>query len=95
MDFTLTKQLDLKALLEEAAALAREESGIEFEGKIAVRSSKSGCEARLPFKLYYRYPMIIKIDATALENELIVLPLERRKLIHPLLRPLRGYLTSL
>ncbi|MCD6409952.1 MAG: nucleotidyl transferase AbiEii/AbiGii toxin family protein [Candidatus Verstraetearchaeota archaeon] len=83
LDFTLTKQLDLKALLEEAAALAREESGIEFEEKIAVRSSKSGYEARLSFKLYYRYPMIIKIDATAPENELIVLPLERRKLIHP------------
>jgi len=50
---------------------------------LGLKSVRTGYEARVMFRLYYRFPMKIKIDVTTPENEVIVLSLERRQLIHP------------
>ncbi|RLF99769.1 MAG: CRISPR-associated protein Csx11 [Thaumarchaeota archaeon] len=83
LDFTLTERVDVREVLLDAVRLARRESGIEFGEDLGLRSVRTGYEARVMFRLYYRFPMRIKIDVTTPENEAIVLPLERRKLIHP------------
>jgi len=83
LDFTLMERVDVREVLLEAVRLARRESGIEFGEDLSLRSVRTGYEARVMFRLYYHFPMRIKIDVTTPENEAIVLPLERRRLIHP------------
>ncbi|RLE94589.1 MAG: CRISPR-associated protein Csx11 [Thermoprotei archaeon] len=83
LDFTLTESVDVREVLLEAVRLARRESGIEFGKALGLKSVRTGYEARVMFRLYYHFPMKIKIDVTTPENEVIVLPLERRQLIHP------------
>lgn len=83
LDFTLIERVDVREVLLEAVRLARRESGIEFGEDLGLRSVRTGYEARVLFRLYYRFPMKIRIDVTTPENEVIVLPLERRRLIHP------------
>ncbi len=83
LDFTLTRRVDVREVLLGAVRLARRESGIEFGEDLVLKGVRTGYEARVTFRLYYRFPMKIKVDVTAPENEVIVLPLERRQLIHP------------
>jgi len=83
LDFTLTERVDVRRVLLDAVRLTKRESGIEFGEDLSLRSVRTGYEARVMFRLYYRFPMKIKIDVTTPENEVIVLPLERRQLIHP------------
>ena len=83
LDFTLTRRVDVREVLLSTIRLAKTESGIEFEEDLILRSVRTGYEAKVMFRLYYRFPMRIKIDVTTPENEVIVLPLERRQLIHP------------
>jgi len=83
LDFTLTRHVDVREALLDAVRLARRESGIEFGEDLGLKSVRTGYEASVMFRLYYRFPMKIKIDVTTPENEVIALPLERRKLIHP------------
>ena len=83
LDFTLTKHVKIREILLNATKLAKRESGIEFERSLTLKNVKTGYEAKITFKLYYQFPMTIKIDVTTPENEVIVLPLERRRLIHP------------
>ena len=83
LDFTLTESVDVREVLLDAVRLARRESGIEFGEGLGLKSVRTGYEARVMFRLYYRFPMKIKIDVTTSENEVIVLPLERKQLIHP------------
>ncbi|KYH36249.1 MAG: hypothetical protein AYL29_014870 [Candidatus Bathyarchaeota archaeon B24] len=83
LDFTLTSPVDVRDVLSNATKLARKESGIEFSADVDVRSVRTGQEAKITFRLYYRFPMVIKVDITDPEKETMVLPLERRTLIHP------------
>lgn len=86
IDFTLTEYLDIQDIedvLLNVTSLARRESGIDFSEDVNVRSVRTGYEVRIMFKLYYRFPMKLKVDITTLENEVIVQPLGRRSLIHP------------
>lgn len=83
LDFTLTRHVDVREVLLDAVRFARRESGIEFGEDLGLKSVRTGYEVWVTFRLYYRFPMKIKIDLTTYENEIIVLPLERRKLIHP------------
>jgi len=83
LDFTLVKHVDVRRALLDAVRAARMESGIEFSRGLRLESVRTGYEARVMFRLYYRFPMRIKVDVTTPENEVIVLPLERRRLIHP------------
>ncbi len=83
LDFTLIKHIDIGKIVLDAIKLARRESGIHFEEGFNLRSVKTGYEVKIMFRMYYHFPMKIKIDITAPENETIVLPLERRQLIHP------------
>jgi len=83
LDFTLTKYVEVKEVLLSAVRLARRESGIEFGDDLGLKSVRTGYEAKVVFKLYYHFPMKIGIDVTTPENETIVLPLERKRLVHP------------
>jgi len=83
LDFTLTERVDVEGVLLDAIRLARRESGIGFGEDLGLRSVRTGYEVRVMFRLHYDFPMNVKIDVTTPENEVIVLPLERRRLIHP------------
>jgi len=83
IDFTLTENLEIKKLLQEAVKHSRRESGIEFEDEVNMKTVKTGFEAKIRFRLFYRFPMMLKVDITTIDNELIVRPLKRRRLIHP------------
>ena len=72
LDFTLTESVDVREVLLEAVRLARRESGIEFGKALGLKSVRTGYEARVMFRLYYHFPMKIKIDVTTPENEVIV-----------------------
>ena len=82
LDFTLTERIDVRETLLNAVKLARRESGIEFRENLDLKSVRTGYEAKIMFRLHYRFPMKIKIDVTTPENEVIVLPLKRKQLIH-------------
>ncbi len=82
LDFTLIEGADVEGVLLDAIRLARRESGIGFGEDLNLRSVRTGYEVRVTFRLYYSFPMNVKIDVTTPENEVIVLPLERRQLIY-------------
>jgi len=69
LDFTLTESVDVREVLLEAVRLARRESGIEFGKALGLKSVRTGYEARVMFRLYYHFPMKIKIDVTTPERE--------------------------
>lgn len=83
LDFTLTRSIEFEMVLRESSQLAKRESGIDFSDDVEIKDVKSGFEAKIPFRLYYPIQMKIKIDITTPENEIIVLPIKSRRLIHP------------
>lgn len=77
LDFTLTEHVNIGEILMSAVRLARKESGIEFGEELGLRNVRTGYEAWIMFRLYYRFPVKIRVDVTTPENEVIVLSLER------------------
>lgn len=87
LDFTLLGEYDEKTLqgeLVKGIKIARRESGIGFEENIAFKETLNGYEAGVYFRIIRASgpPLKIKIDLTKKENEPILLPLEKRKIIH-------------
>jgi len=88
LDFTLLEEYDGKTIqgeLVKGVKIARKESGIGFEENIAFKETSNGYGATVYFRILRtsRAPLKIKIDLTKKENEPILLPLEKRKIIHP------------
>jgi len=88
LDFTLLEEYDRKTILEEllrGVMIARRESGIGFEENIVFKETLNGYEATVYFRIIRTSgsPLKIKIDLTKIENELILLTLEKRRIIHP------------
>ncbi|GAB6101014.1 hypothetical protein JCM16138_02370 [Thermococcus atlanticus] len=88
LDFTLMVKHDEKTVQEElmkGIKIARKESGISFEKNIVFKETLNGYEATVYFRIIRPSgaPLKIKIDLTKKENESILLPLEKRKVIHP------------
>ena len=88
LDFTLLEEYDRETIRREllkGVRIARKESGISFEESIAFKETPNGYEATVYFRIIRALgsPLKIKIDLTKKENEPILLPLEKRKIIHP------------
>ena len=88
LDFTLLEEYDGKTIqgeLVKGIKIARKESGISFEENIALKETPNGYEATVYFSIIRELgsTLKIKIDLTKKENEPILLPLEKRKIIHP------------
>lgn len=83
LDFTLTRTTEFDKVLQESSQLVKRESGIDFEDEVETKAVKSGFEAKIPFRLYYPSQMKIKVEITTPEKEIIILPVRRRRLIHP------------
>ncbi|MHA1264881.1 MAG: nucleotidyl transferase AbiEii/AbiGii toxin family protein [Candidatus Helarchaeota archaeon] len=88
IDFTLTEKVEpdnIKNEINKAVKEAKREIGINFAEKIRLNEFKNGYMVVIYFRILRRtgYPLRIKIDITKKENEIIILPLENRKIIHP------------
>jgi len=88
LDFTLLEGYEeetIQGKLLRGIKIARRESGIGFEESIAFKETLNGYEATVYFRIIRPSgaPLKIKIDLTKRENEPILLPLEKRKVIHP------------
>lgn len=88
LDFTLLEEYERETIqgeLLKGIKIARKESGIGFEENIALKETLNGYEATIYFRIIRTSgsSLKIKIDLTKKENEPILLPLERRKVIHP------------
>ena len=88
LDFTLLEDLEadrVKELIVKAVSEAKRESGISFDENIRFKEVENGYEVAIYFRILRSSgnPLRIKIDITKKENEVIILPLERRKIIHP------------
>ncbi|MFA4647758.1 nucleotidyl transferase AbiEii/AbiGii toxin family protein [Pyrococcus kukulkanii] len=88
LDFTLLEEYDRETIrreLLEGVRIARKESGISFKEEVDFKETPNGYEARVYFRIIRASgaPLKIKIDLTKKENEPILLPLEKRKIIHP------------
>jgi predicted nucleotidyltransferase component of viral defense system len=88
LDFTLLEGYDSETIRRElvnALKIARKESGVNFEENIALKDTVNGYEAAAYFRIIRSTGphLKLKIDLTKKENEPILLPLEKRKVIHP------------
>ena len=88
LDFTLLESIDkdeLKNRIENAVAIAREESGINFSDDVETQENKNGFEISVYFQIMQRGESRtrIKIDITNEGNEKIILPLSVRRINHP------------
>lgn len=88
LDFTVVETVEadtLRELIVNAVREAKRKSGIHFDENVIFNEVKNGYEAVIYFRILRRTgsPFKIKIDMTKKENEIIILPLEKRKIIHP------------
>lgn len=87
LDFTLLKETDPETLKDEILNIlesTHEESGIYFENKINLAENTNGYEISTYFQLAQRGSNLtkIKLDITKHENEPVLLPTEKRPIIH-------------
>jgi len=87
LDFTLLDEYgidDVEARVKNAIGAAKRESGIDFEEEIIVEETESGYQVSTYFRFLRRTgsPLRIKLDLTRKENEIVLLPLEKRMIIH-------------
>lgn len=90
MDFTLLEEYDkndIEKRVKNAVKAAKEESGINFEEDVTIKEVKNGYEISVYFRIVRTTgsPLRIKLDLTRKDNEINLLPYERRILIHPFL----------
>ena len=88
LDFTLLENLELnkiKTYVIDAVETSKNESGIDFDKNIKIREIENGYEITVYFRILRKAgnPLRIKIDITKKDNEIIVLNLEKREIIHP------------
>ncbi|MHA1363129.1 MAG: nucleotidyl transferase AbiEii/AbiGii toxin family protein [Candidatus Freyarchaeota archaeon] len=88
LDFTLLENLEankVKEKINEAVRQAKRESGIDFEENIEFKEVENGHEATAYFRILRKTgnPLRIKIDITKKEKEIVILPPEKRRIIHP------------
>jgi len=88
LDFTLLEGIerdDLKNMIENAVAMTREKSGINFSDDVETQENENGFEVSVYFQIMQRggSRTKIKIDITNEGCEKILLPLSMRKIIHP------------
>ena len=88
LDFTLLEPYDvetLKSNLAEALGTAREESGIRFQDTLTLITTVSGFRATVYFTIIPsagNIPISIKIDLTGHENEILLLPVQKKHIHH-------------
>ena len=88
LDFTLLtdkKGEEIKRELEEAVAMSGEESGIPFTRDLNVIENENGFKVNIYFQITQRGAgrTKIKMDITKPENETILLPIKKKRVIHP------------
>jgi len=88
LDFTVLEAIEkdeLRNRIENAVAIAGEESGINFSHDIETQENENGFEISVYFQIMQRGDSRtkIKIDITNEGNEKILLPLSVRRIIHP------------
>lgn len=88
LDFTLLEDLEtdrVRELISKAVKEAKRESGIDFDENVRFREVENGYEIVVYFRILRKLgsPLRVKIDITKKENEVVILPPERRKIIHP------------
>ena len=87
LDFTLLEKVERKTLEEQIIRTvenARRNSGIDFDKNVKLKEIENGYEATIYFRILRRTgaPLKIKIDITKKENEILLLPIEKRSIIH-------------
>ncbi len=86
LDFTLIdtyEQDELERMLKETLLHVTEESGIQFQDTITLTPRKNGFETKVKFiGPRTRNPRSIKIDLTLPANEIILLPVTEREILH-------------
>ncbi len=85
LDFTLIDEFeydDIEKNIVRAVRIAKKESGVNFDENIKIEEINNGFELRVYFQFMGNYSQRIKLDITKKENEIILLPLEKRSIIH-------------
>jgi len=89
LDFSLTypfKNKDLFTHMTEAVDKAKEEVGINFQISSKLDKTKTGFKGKIYFNIIQNAaetPLSIKVDITNYDNEIILLPTEKKKVFHP------------
>lgn len=88
LDFTLLEDSEadrIKKEISKAIKKAKIESGINFDENFRFKEIENGYEIIVYFRVLRKvgHPLRIKIDITKKENEIVVLPLKKKKVIHP------------
>ena len=89
LDFTLLEPIGadaLQAVVSNAVARVREESGILFEDDFGFRVTKTGFKATTRFRILNRgsaSPVKIDLDLTGPDHEVVLLPVSERPVFHP------------
>lgn len=88
LDFTLLEDLekeDLEDQISNAVKGAKEESGINFDARLKIDENVNGYVAPVHFRVMRNVgnPLKIKLDFTNAKKEIILLPIEKKSIIHP------------
>jgi predicted nucleotidyltransferase component of viral defense system len=88
LDFTLQEDLEKKDLenqISNAVKRAKEESGINFDDSFQIDENEHGYVAPVHFRIMRNVgkPLKIKLDFTKIKKERILLPIEKKLIIHP------------
>jgi len=88
LDFSLThpiKNKDLFTQMNEAVDKAKEEVGINFQITSKFAKTETGFRGKIYFNIIQNVtgtPLSIKVDITNYDNEIILLPTEKKKVFH-------------
>jgi predicted nucleotidyltransferase component of viral defense system len=88
LDFSLTSPIKYKDLfthMNEAVERAKEEVGINFQINNDFTETKTGFRGKIYFNIIQNAagtPLSIKVDITNYDNEIILLPTEKKKVFH-------------
>ena len=88
LDFSLThpiKDKDLFTHMNEAIDKAKEEVGINFQMNNKLAKTETGFMGKIYFNIIQNAtgtPVSIKVDITSYDNEIILLPTEKKKIFH-------------
>lgn len=88
LDFSLThpiKNQDLFTHMNEAVEKAKEKVGINFQINNDFAKTKTGFKGKIYFNMIQNTngtPLSIKVDITNYDNEVILLPTEKKKVFH-------------
>lgn len=88
LDFSLVKDIDLEELhktIKSTVVNAKEESGINFIEDIKLNKNINGFEGIIYFRILSSSgsPLKTKLDMTESNKEIIIMDVQKRKLIHP------------